>query len=276
MNIYKCPVCNKPLFKIEKSYKCELNHSYDIAKKGYVNLMLANQGHSLQEGDNKMMIQARNDFLNSKKYDVLLNALLETISSFAISKVSFCDVACGEGYYTSYIQQELSKEKDFTTVGVDISKDAIQQASTRKNILKINNLDYVIGNMDYLPFLDHSFDILLNSFAPINEKEFHRVLKKEGYYIRVLPGKYHLYELKEFLYDEVHLNIPKIEELNGFEFIKEKIVQNTIELNNKEINDLFTMTPYYYKTGYEAKNKLKDLAYLKTRIEFVIRIYKKI
>ena len=274
MNIYKCPVCNNPLYIIDKTYKCKLNHSYDIAKKRYVNLMLANQGHSLQEGDNKMMIQARSDFLNSKKYDVLLNSIISNVSALPLTKIIFCDVACGDGYYTTKIQEEISKHKEIKTIGIDISKDAIQQASTRRNILKINNLDYVIGNMDYLPFMNDSFNVLLNSFAPINEKEFQRVLKSNGYYFRVLPGKYHLLELKEFLYDEVRLNTPKVEELEGFKLLKEEIVKDTIELNNKEINDLFTMTPYYYKTSYEAKERLKNLSYLKTKIEFVIRIYK--
>ena len=182
MNIYKCPVCNNPLNINEKTYKCKLNHSYDIAKKRYVNLMLANQGHSLQEGDNKMMIQARSDFLNSKKYDVLLNSIISNVSSLPLTKIIFCDVACGDGYYTTKIQEEISKNKEIKTIGIDISKDAIQQASTRRNILKINNLEYVIGNMDYLPFMNDSFNVLLNSFAPINEKEFQRVLKSNGYY----------------------------------------------------------------------------------------------
>ena len=83
----------------------------------------------------------------------------------------------------------MAKNKEIKTIGIDISKDAIQQASTRRNILKINNLDYVIGNMDYLPFMNDSFNVLLNSFAPINEKEFQRVLKSNGYYFRVLHGK---------------------------------------------------------------------------------------
>ena len=122
--------------------------------------------------------------------------------------------------------------------------------------------------------IETKYGSINNNFIPINEKEFQRVLKSNGYYFRVLPGKYHLLELKEFLYDEVRLNTPKVEELEGFELLKEEIIKDTIELNNKEINDLFTMTPYYYKTSYEAKERLKNLSYLKTKIEFVIRIYK--
>ena len=39
----RCPKCGKPLLKEEKRYFCEEGHSYDIAKEGYVNLMLVNQ-----------------------------------------------------------------------------------------------------------------------------------------------------------------------------------------------------------------------------------------
>lgn len=275
MNYLKCPVCNKTLTKINKSYVCSLNHSYDISKKGYTNLMLANQGHSLFEGDQKDMVDARTRFLDAGHYEVLLNKLINIISSLKTHNTLFCDIACGEGYYTNKIHELLSKDNNFETVGIDISKPAINHACTRKNISKLNNINYFIGNMDYLPFQNDSFDILLNCFAPINEDEFNRVLKKGGYYIRVLPDVYHLYELKEFLYNEVHLNIPKIESIKGFNLIKENKVNSIININNQEIQDLFTMTPYYYKTSQEAKNRLKQLDKLTTKIEFTIRIYQK-
>jgi 23S rRNA (guanine745-N1)-methyltransferase len=275
MSYLKCPVCQNELNKNGSSYVCKNNHSFDIAKKGYTNLMLANQGHSLIEGDKKDMVDARSSFLDSDKYDVLKLSLTNIIKSLSSSKTIFCDIACGEGYYTNYIHKTLSNEIDFTTIGIDISRFAINHACTRKNIDHLSKIDYFVGNMDYLPFLNNSFDILLNCFAPINEKEFYRVLKKDGYYIRVLPGVYHLYELKEFLYPEVHLNTPKVEELAGFNLFKEETVSNTITLNNEQIQNLFTMTPYYYKTSLEAKDRLKKLESLTTRIEFTIRIYQK-
>ena len=42
-----------------------------------------------------------------------------------------------------------------------------------------------------------------------------------------------------------------------------------------EINNLFMMTPYYYKSPLEGSNKLKSLNELKTRISFKIYIYQK-
>ena len=34
-----CPVCKQQLNKENKSYKCDSNHCFDMAKEGYVNLL---------------------------------------------------------------------------------------------------------------------------------------------------------------------------------------------------------------------------------------------
>lgn len=279
MSLYKCPKCNLPLDLSLRSFRCSNNHSYDLSKKGYVNLMLANQGHSLNEGDSKEMIMARRRFLEGNFYSILRNKILELLTSKLINKspeVTFLDVACGEGYYTNYLHQELSNSMNLSSYGVDISKAAINAASSSKNILKLSNISYSVGNLDYLPFLNESFDILLNCFAPINEKEFFRVIKKDGYFIRVLPGKLHLLELKQFLYENVRINEPKENEIDGFFAENEYQVDDLITINNQEIQDLFTMTPYYYKTSFEAKEKLKKLESLTTQISFIIKVYRKI
>ena len=43
-----CPVCKDKLIKdaSNKMYRCQNNHSYDIAKEGYVNLLISNQKNS--------------------------------------------------------------------------------------------------------------------------------------------------------------------------------------------------------------------------------------
>ena len=69
-----CPICKSILRKDEvneKTYKCEKNHSYDIAKEGYVNLLISNQKRSKNPGDSKEMVLARIDFLNRNYYTKL-------------------------------------------------------------------------------------------------------------------------------------------------------------------------------------------------------------
>jgi 23S rRNA (guanine745-N1)-methyltransferase len=276
-DILYCPVCKNKLIKEDRTYKCLNNHSYDIAKKGYVNLLLANQHHSDNSGDEKEMIIARRDFLNTGKYDILRNNVLTLIKELLkdYTKISIGDLGCGEGYYTTYWHNELSKAFETSTVGLDLSKEAINQCSIRKNALKLEDIIFVIGNLNYLPFLDESLDLIINSFAKIDEKEFLRVLSKGGYYLRILPGTSHLLQMKEVLYKEVRLNEDKDEDIEGFSFIKKIEFEDNISLNNKEINDLFKMTPYYYKSPVDGVKRLTSLESLTTKIAFKILVYKK-
>ena len=277
MDFLKCPVCNKQLIKNDTSYKCINNHSYDISSKGYVNMLLANQKHSNNPGDNKEMILSRGRFLELNYYHILRKKILDLIIKYNIDKeINFCDLACGEGYYTNYLHNELKKEKNINTIGIDISKYAIIEACKKRNAMHLENIDYVIGNLNYLPFLDNSFTFMLNCFALIDAKEFYRVLKDNGYFIRILPDFDHLLNLKEFLYENVILNEMKEKQLCGFKLIEEVHIKDDILLkNNNEIYDLFTMTPYYYKSSKESIEKLKSLNKLKTRISFVLLVYQK-
>lgn len=49
----QCPKCKKPLQKDGNRYCCDNHHSFDIAKRGYVNLGL---GNHRQTGDDKDMV----------------------------------------------------------------------------------------------------------------------------------------------------------------------------------------------------------------------------
>lgn len=269
----KCPVCHKTLLEKEKQYICINNHSFDKNKKGYTNLLLANQIHSFNPGDNKEMINARVNFLKTDKYHILREKLYEIINKYKnFDNFSFLDIACGEGYYTNYI---MSKFPNAVGQGIDLSKYALINANKNKKELNINNVNYYLASLTKLPFLDESIDIALNCFAPLDEKEFSRVLKKNGIFIRVLPNTYHLWELKEVLYTNVIENKDKDFNFDNFKLLDIKEVEDIISLNNEEINNLFMMTPYYYKSPIEGSNKLKNLKQLKTRISFKIFIYQK-
>ena len=67
----RCPVCAGALEKRAGAYLCPKNHSFDIAKSGYVNLLLnSSQGH---HGDDKLMVRARRDFLDKGYYLSLIH-----------------------------------------------------------------------------------------------------------------------------------------------------------------------------------------------------------
>lgn len=52
MNILTCPVCGEKLNIDGKAFKCANSHSFDIAKQGYVNLLLTNKSGD-KKGDSR-------------------------------------------------------------------------------------------------------------------------------------------------------------------------------------------------------------------------------
>lgn len=276
MENLKCPVCGNLLTKGNNTYKCKKNHSFDISKYGYTNLLLANQSRSLNPGDDKEMVLARKRFFELDKYACLKIKLLDILLKYCKQEEYLCDIACGEGYYTNYLHSKLSNNIDIKTVGSDISKYAILEASKQKNKLQLNNINYVIANLSNMPFMDKTFSTILNCFAPLDVEEFNRLLKDEGLYIRVLPGPKHLWGLKQVLYEEPYINASKEEIVDNMELLENIIIEKQIYLEtNQEIWDLFMMTPYFYKTSNVAKEKLKQVDSLETTISFNIRVYKK-
>ena len=255
MNI-ACPVCKKVLFKENKCYKCENRHSFDIAKEGYLNLNLKN---SQNTGDNKEMIKARKDFLEKGYYDFLKNKVNELLNE----DDKLVDLACGEGYYT----------KDFKCidkVGIDLSKTGLKIASKNdKNTL------YILNSIFHNPLFDEDIDKVITIFAPIAKEEIKRILKNNGEFILVKPDVYHLYELKEVLYDKPYLNEIEDIEIPGLKLIDEIKIQSKQKVIKQDLLNLFMMTPYYNTTSITDKAKLDNIDELEITFAFIIDVYKK-
>ena len=103
------------------------------------------------------------------------------------------------------------------------------------------------------------------------------MLKKGGYFIFAVPGEKHLFEMKEVLYENPYENEKKDTYYEGFEFVKRIPVKGRIEIdNNADIASLFSMTPYYWKTDVKGSERIKELQFLSTEIEFDFLVYRKI
>lgn len=262
-----CPVCKSELSLVEKTYKCRNNHCFDLSKDGYVNLLMSQQSSLKRHGDDKLMVRARREFLEKGFYNELRQALCETLKETLPDNAAVIDVGCGEGYYTS----EISKANDFEIFGIDISKDALKYASK-----SIKNSCFAVASAFSLPFAENSADCVLSIFAPSSYEEFHRVLKPDGKLIKAIPLEDHLWELKCTLYKEPYKNKPEKRDDELFKLVSEKIIKYKINLTDKkDIENLFKMTPYYYKTGREDSERLLSLGSLETIVHFAIEIYEK-
>ena len=258
MNPLICPVCQKKLKNIDKRYACVNKHTFDVAKEGYTNLLLKS---SQSSGDSKEMVNARRVFLEKDYYHLLRKTLIKIVET--LQPTVIVDAGCGEGYYTNTLASTING--DF--YAFDMSKQALRYASKRGE-----GVHYFLSSSFHLPLQDNSTDIILNIFAPIAIEEFIRISKNNGYIIKVDPGKNHLKELKECLYDSIYLNEEKvIEELN---LIDEHKIQYMMELKESDVRNLLFMTPYLHRTPKEKIENLKVPTKKKVKAEFLIRIYK--
>ncbi len=265
--MFICPVCQKELVKEGHEYKCPNGHSYDLAKEGYVNLLLANQKRTFS-GDPKDSLLGRQRFLNQGYYQNLsekLNELVKELNSKVI-----LDAGVGTGYYLSNLINYLDNE-DNTYYGIDVGKEEVRMAAK-----KIKNANLAVANIFHLPFPDQSLDLILSIFSPYAPEEFKRTLGSGGKVLAVQPGKEHLYELKKAVYAEPYYNPDKGYNLEGFQTLKTFHLENTINLPDQQtIEDLWTMTPYAHKTSKEDSEKLLNLNELTVTTDFYISLYQK-
>ncbi len=269
---FVCPVCGGELQQVGNSLKCSLSHNFDISKFGYVNLLMSSKSSAKRHGDDRLMVRARRDFLDKGYYKFLCDKLCEVCLDYLQNGSAVLDAGCGECYYSSAILRFLAQSgKEVIMSGIDISKDALEFAFKRKS-----GVSTAVASVFKLPVADNSFDAVLNVFSPEAFDEYCRVLKKGGFLIRVVPLKDHLYELKQAVYDVAYYNDPVETEIEGFTLEKEIVTENIITLDcNEVIQNLFKMTPYYYKTSANDQQKLEMLDKLQTKAQFSLRVYRK-
>ena len=257
-----CPVCGKELHSTSGAMRCEIGHSFDIAKEGYVNLLRASKNGDLI-GDDKFSARSRRDFLNKGYYAALQEALCDI---FREREGKLLDICCGEGYYTA----ALGRNTKLQVYGFDISREMVRLAAKR------GNGTYFVANMASIPVAESSMDFCTHLFAPFNEMAFSRVLKPGGRLITVVPGKYHLWGLKKAVYDTPYENDEKLPETQLLQLKSvRKICAEVTLACNEDIQSVFRMTPYYFHTAQKDKDKLKDIETLTTQVEFVIAEYVK-
>ncbi len=260
--MFRCPKCNEPLHRHGMSYICAYHHCYDCAKSGYVNLTLRQKK---QHGDDAMMIQARTVFLSNGYYASLQKALLRELR--LLNPQVLIDGGCGQGYYTNALADHLPNCEVY---GFDLSKYALKTAA--KGNARVH---YAVASVAQLPLFDACADCVVSIFAPLYEQEMHRVLKDGGAMIRIGPGPRHLWELKQALYDKVYENTEPAP-LSLFTLRNVVTVDYSITLNDhKDLEALFSMTPYVYRTSRIKAERLKEWQADSIQLQFRMEIWQK-
>ena len=270
---WSCPVCGAALKQEAHVFRCEHGHSYDIAKKGYVNLLASNQSHNKRHGDDRTMVSARTAFLDAGYYAPLCEAVAAASTERTPDSPTILDVGCGEGYYSAAVYATLrAAGKSPDVRGIDISREALIAAHRR-----LPALNLAVASLARLPMADASCDLVMNIFAPVDAAEFRRVLRRGGTLLRVVPLERHLWELKCAVYDVPYENKAPDTALPGFALRERRDIVSRITLPTQaEIQALFMMTPYYYKTSRADQEKLLRLRTLETETAFGLLLYERI
>lgn len=269
---FRCPVCGERLLRNASVWHCERGHSFDIARQGYVNLLMSNQPAARRHGDDKVMVRARQAFLERGYYDCLRDRICEIAVDSCDQEVFLLDAGCGEGWYTAAVRRALSQSgRSCLACGIDISKTALIQAAKRDPELSL-----AVGSVRSLPIETGSVDLLLSIFAPVNEDEFFRVLKPGAIMICAMPLQEHLLGLKEAVYDSPYRNPEPVFTPAGFSLMRQEEIRDRILLRSRsDIQNLFMMTPYYYKTGKADQEKLEAYDTLETEIGFCVFAFRR-
>ncbi len=240
-------------------------HCFDFSKEGYLSF----PGSS--GGDSKSAVDARRSFLSKGYYAPAAIAVADAVSKYLSPGATVIDAGCGEGYYTSLIADRTG-----AALGFDLSKFACSAAAKSAKREGKESLMYATASVFALPVKDSSADGVVNIFAPCAESEYARVLKAGGYLFVVGAGKEHLMGLKRAIYDDVYENGERADLPSDMEHIERITSRHEIEVEGREdIEALFSMTPYYWRTSESDRDKLTALEILRTEIEFEINIYRK-
>lgn len=267
--MYACPICQQPLQRLGQRWSCAQNHSFDIAKENYVNLLPVQYKRSKNPGDNAEMMQARRAFLNQDHYLPLANNISQLLSSFLNRPdAQLLDLGCGEGYYTHALAQHFPELKVW---GLDISKTAIRYAAKR-----YPSIEFSVASAYQLPFVDQSFDALVRIYAPSQASEIRRVLKPGGLFLSVQPAAKHLIELKQAIYQTPQEHDEILTPLEGFEPIEQVTLGYSLALNSVEDRlNLMNMTPFGWKLNSDQKQQLAQQLHL-VSADFLIQLQRKI
>ncbi len=272
VELFRCPVCGASFHKVENSLLCNgaRCHCFDFSSCGYVNLATSAQSNG---GDSKEAVRARSAFLRSGYYRQAADAIAETVAAYVPANGTVIDAGCGEGYYA-----ETVAAHGFRVVGFDLSKAACERAAKQ---VKANQTlrfrpKFAVAGVFSLPLQDACADAVINVFAPCAETEYARILKPGGILLVAGAGEKHLLGLKKAIYENPYLNTPRADLPRFMTLTDKKHACFSVTLTDQaSIAALFSMTPYYWRTGPADREKLTALTTLTTEIDFEISVYRK-
>lgn len=262
---FTCPLCQSPLARTDRSWRCTHGHAFDEAREGYVNLLPVQHKRSRAPGDNDAMVRARRDFLEAGHYLPLRAAVTAMLQPLAAR--TLLDIGCGEGWYTTVLCDAVPQ-----VVGLDIAKEAVRLAAKRDA-----RATWLVASAARLPLADASIDVVTSLFSPLPAAEIARVLVPGGHLLVATPAARHLWSLRATLFDEVRTHEPEkfVASLAPqFTCVQQQAVSFPLQLDGAALANLLTMTPYAWRATAERREALAGLDNFATEASFTLQLFR--
>jgi len=178
--------CRLPLARDERRLVCPRAHAFDVARRGYVNLLQPQDRRSAHPGDSAEAVEARARLRRGGVERALVDATAALVPARPGDAV--LDVGCGDGAHVAAVAARTGCDG----YGLDISVPAVDAAAKAHP-----EQHWVVANADrFLPYADASFAAVLSVTARVNAAEFRRVIRDDGALVVVVPAADDLVELR--------------------------------------------------------------------------------
>ena len=238
----RCPVCGADMARAGDDFACGRGHRVNVNRRGCLNFL----SQPVEGCYDAALFQARRRVFAAGYYRAVADAVERLLPP---GPQRLLDAGCGDGWYLSEL---LTRHPDWQGAGVDISRDAILQA-TDKPCTAL----WCVGDLRRLPFRGGAFTAVLDILTPASYEEFRRVLCPEGRLIKVYPGSGYLRELR------AARGMPPYAEGQVEDYLREKArvlseirVTRTLPVTPALWRDFVWMTPLNQDLTADEKERL--------------------
>jgi 23S rRNA (guanine745-N1)-methyltransferase len=186
----RCPHGEPALALVARSLVCRAGHRFDVARQGYVNLLL---GPAPAAADTPAMVAARLQVQAAGHQGPITQAVVaavERASAGGVPAGTVVDVGAGTGHHLAAVVEATGAPAG---LAVDLSRHAARRAARAHPRLGAVVADVWRG----LPVRDGVASAVLVVFAPRDPGEVTRILRADGVLVVVTPTSRHLAPLVE-------------------------------------------------------------------------------
>lgn len=244
-----CPLCGQKLVMKEdqNGLACANHHTFDISRKGYVNLAGVGQKNLYSQE----LFEARGRIFKGGFYEDVAKAILSQLNQLpGDAPLNVLDAGCGEGYYLAYLMGHAARP--IWGAGIDLSREAIQAATNH-----LAQAVWAVADLRALPFEKSNFHAVLDIMTPANYEAFFRVLKPAGKLYKVYPGQLYLREIREAMGRPLYEEGQVADYLETRALVEKRLnIQRVHKVSAKEYRDFVFMTPLTEGLSLEEKEAL--------------------